>query len=241
MGKKKSPSSFPSPAGRTAPKDKIRLPSGRPDPESSAAPAGERSFREEADYYRLKMQAVEDLVTASPENSPPVSRRELRKYHAGPKIRIADWIKAVFLKFWIAGMICYFFIWGLSSFAMNQWDMILILGVVLGGATHLLTNNILRFISRTKGAYDRWMMFPKDKLFFLPLQVIYALLLILCTVMTYNGINLLAAGGPAGSAPVLGVEPLLFGVIVTLWDLLFLGVKRLFLRILEDARKKAGG
>ena len=33
-----------------------------------------------ADYYRLNKDAVEDLVTASEENSPPVSEEEIRKY-----------------------------------------------------------------------------------------------------------------------------------------------------------------
>jgi hypothetical protein len=82
------------------------------------------------------------------------------------------------------------------------------------------------------------MMFPRRKLYFLPLDAIYAILLAWCTIMTYNAINLLAAGGTEGTGAWLGVEPILFGVFVTLWDLLFLGCKRLFLRIFRDAEQK---
>ena len=235
MAKKKKPSPAPK-------HEKLPFPHGASLKEAGSIPKSEEthapSANTEPDYYRLKLQAVDDLVTASPENSPPVSKQELRKYHAGPKIQLSDWVKALLLKIWFAGVICYFFIWGLSTFALNQWDLILILGIVLGGVTHLLTNNIYRFIAKQKGAYDRWMMFPGKSLGFLPLDILYATVLILLTMMTYSGLNRLLAG-PDAASPALGVEPVLFGVIVTLWDLLFLGTKRLGSRILQDAKENA--
>ena len=189
-------------------------------------------------WYKLKKQAVEDLATADEQNSPPVPAAELRKYHAGPKVRVADWVKAILIKVWMSGMICYFFIWGLSTVAMNPWDQLLVIGIALGLATNLITNNIYRFIAKTPGAYDRWMMFPGKKLYFLPLDVVYAILLAACTVMTYNWINVLAAGGKEQAGIALGVEPFLFGVFITLWDLLFLGCKRLLRKIVQDAERK---
>ena len=65
-----------------------------------------------------------------------------------------------------------------------------------------------------------------------------AILLTACTIMTYNGINLLAAGGSEQAGAAIGVEPILFGIFVTAWDLLFLGCKRLGGRILADAKQK---
>ena len=52
--------------------------------------------------------------------------------------------------------------------------------------------------------------------------------------MTYNGVNRLIAG-PSGDTAV-GVEPILFGIFVTLWDLIFLGAKYLMKKIVEDAK-----
>ncbi len=202
----------------------------------SAAPP--RKPEDTRDYYDLKTQAVEDLVTANEQNSPPVSAAELRKYRSGPQVKLADWVKAIILKVWTGGMICYFFIWGLSTFTLNQWDHLLVLGIALGLVTNLITNNIYRFIAKKRGAYDRWMMFPKKGFIWLPLDIVYALVLILCTVMTYNGINLLLAGGAESTGPVLGVEPLLFGVILMLWDLLLIGIKHLSARVVDDARRK---
>ena len=47
------------------------------------------------------------------------------------------------------------------------------------------------------------------------------------------------AAGPEGEA-ALGVEPILFGVLVMGWDMLFLGCKRMIKSIVSDARNSAG-
>ena len=209
----------------------------QPEPKKQV-PLNPEGEKDTSAYYRLKKQAVEDLVTANEENSPPVPAAELKKYQSGPKIKMSDWVKAILIKLWIAGMICYFFIWGISTIAINPWDQLLVIGIALGLATNLMTNNIYRFIAKTPGAYDRWMMFPGKKLYFLPLDVVYAIVLTACTIMTYNGINLLAAGGAEDAGIALGVEPILFGIIVTAWDLVFLGCKQLAKRIVTDAKQK---
>ena len=199
--------------------------------------SGDPGETAEAGYYKLKLKAVDDLVTANEENSPPVPKQEMRKYRSTAGWHLADWIKAILLKYWFAGVICYFFVWGLSTYRLNQWDLIVILAVALGGVTYLLTKNIYRFMAKKEGDYDRWMMFPGKSLAFLPLDILYALVLILCTMMTYNGINMLLTKPEAATA-ALGVEPLLFALFVTLWDLLFLGIKRTMRKIVEDAKSK---
>ena len=206
--------------------------------EDRDTPGGKRGdVFPEGKYYDLKTKAVDDLVTADARNSPPVSPEELRKYRSGPHITLADWVKAILIKLWFAGMICYFFVWGLSAFTLNQWDHIAIIGVSLGAVTNLLTNNVYRFIARTPGAYDRWMMVTSPKIWFLPLDLAYALVLTVCVLMTYNTLNALFTP-PGAQGAALGVEPILFGVFATLWDLLFLGMKRVFLKIVSDAQKR---
>ena len=107
---------------------KIPFPGGR------QSPKGEQE-KTNADYYRLNTKAVDDLVNANAENSPPVSQKELRKYHAQKKPLLADWVKAVLLKAWLAGIVCYFILWGLGPYALNQMDMLLVVGVALGFVT----------------------------------------------------------------------------------------------------------
>ena len=71
------------------------------------APAREE-VRPASEYYKLNTKAVEDLVTADESNSPEVSEEELRKYRSGPKLKLTDWAKAILVKMWFAGSVCFF-------------------------------------------------------------------------------------------------------------------------------------
>lgn len=192
-----------------------------------------------SEYYRLNTQAVDDLVTADESNSPQVSAAELRKYRSGPRVTLADWAKALLIKCWFAGAVCFFFLWGLGMYVTDYWDQMLVLGVALGIVTDLLTNNLFRFYAKTPGANDRWMMFPQKKFITLFLNILYAFLVLACVVMTYQAINalLVALTGARDTVP-LGVGPILFGVFVTAWDLLFITMKRTLIKIFRDARKR---
>ena len=192
--------------------------------------------RSAADYYKLNLKAVDDLVTADVSNSPKVSEAELRKYRSGPKVRLGDTAKALLIKLWFDGATCFFFLWGLGTY-LNHWlDQLVVLGLALGFITDLLTNNVYRFYAKTPGGNDRWMMFPQRGFHTLPLNLIYAFILLFCVVTTYNVINhvLLSLGGTA-----LGVGPILFGVFTAAWDMLFITIKHTARRVLADARRSA--
>ena len=202
--------------------------------------AGAEEPRAAADYYKLKTQAVDDLVNATRENSPKVSEAELRKYRSGPKISLKGWMKAALLKAWFAGMVCFFFLWGLGTYVSDQLDMLFIVGLAQGFTMDLLENTILRYYAKTPGANDRWMMFPKKGFASLPLNVLYGFLLLFLVVTTYNAANMviLSFTGAQDTIP-LGVEPILFGLFTMGWDMLLLSFKRLAKKIAEDAKAKA--
>ena len=83
------------------------------------------------------------------------------------------------------------------------------------------------------------MMFPQKRYATFYLNILYAMFLLLCVDVFYNLLNL--ARFALGAETVLGVEPVLFGVFYTGFDLLFIGMKRLTVRIFEDARRTAAG
>ena len=142
-----------------------------------------------ADYYKLNFKAVDDLVTADRDNSPKVSEAELRKYRSGPKIRLSESLKALLIKFWFNGATCFFFLWGLGAYLHSWLDQMVVLALALGAVTDLLTNNVFRFYARTPGANDRWMMFPQRAFYTLPLNLLYAGLLLFLVMTTYNVVN----------------------------------------------------
>ncbi len=205
----------------------------------SRKPAPEE-HRDAAEYYKLNTKAVEDLVTADKNNSPQVSEAELRKYRSGLKIQLKDWVKVTLIKWWFAGAVCFFFFWGLGMMIPSMENQLIVLGIGLGLVTDLLTNSIFRYYAKRPGANDRWMMVPRKGVPGMALNIVYAFALTGLIVMSYNVINTVIVGftGEKDSVP-LAVEPILFGLLATGWDFLLLGCKRVFLRIVEDAKNKA--
>ena len=215
-------------------------------PEAPMAGKREKNGREEpraaADYYKLNVKAVRDLVEADETNSPPVPEKELRRYRPHGRVRLAGWLKAALLKMWFAGMVCFFFLWGLGGYVSSQLDLLFITGLALGFVTDLLTNNVLRFLAKTKGGNDRWMMFPRKGFWSLPLNVLYAGVIMFLVYTAYNVLNraLIALNGLNGDAVPLGVGPILFGLLCLGFDLMLIGMKHGFQKILAEAQRKAG-
>lgn len=194
----------------------------------------------QADYYKLKTKAIEDLVNADESNSPEVSPEELRKYQSGPKLKVADWVKMLFIKAWFPGSVCFFFLWGLGNMVADMLDMLFITGIALGVVTDMLTNNVLRYLEKTPGANSRYMMFPKKGYITFPLNILYAFVVLFLVYTLYNVINLVIVRitGVTDTVP-LGVEPILFGVFYLCCDMLLIQGKHLLLDIMKSGREKA--
>lgn len=192
-------------------------------------------------YYDLKTKAVDDLVTADESNSPEVSRAELRKYQSGPKLRIADWVKLLFIKAWFAGAVCFFFFWGLSTYMADQLDLLFVTGFALGAVTDLLTNPVLRFFEKTPGDNSRWMMFPRKGYATLIWNILYGYVILFLVYTLYTGINATIARITGNMETVaLGVEPVLFGLFCLGFDLLLIKAKHTLINIFQGNLKKPG-
>lgn len=193
----------------------------------------------QADYYRLKTQAVSDLVNANEENSPAVSEEELRAYRSGPRMKVADWVKILFIKFWFAGAVCFFFIWGLGGFLADELDLLVVTGMALGTVTDLMTNPVLRFFEKVEGENRRWMMVSRKTYAGLFLNILYAYVVLFLVYALYNVINLAAARlTGAADQVLLGVEPVLFGLFCLGFDLLLIQVKHFIGRSVHHAEKR---
>lgn len=189
-----------------------------------------------ASYYRLHTEAMQDLVEANEANSPEVSEKELKKYKSkGFLDRIPIWIKALFLKFWFAGAVCFFFFWGLSNY-LTWLDAVFVMGFALGVVTDLLTNNIFKYFESTKGEFDRFIMIPHGKFWTLFLNIVYSYLILFMVVTVYGVITVL--GTKINADFYLGVEPILFGLLYLLFDMIFVGAKNLLVKIFREANEK---
>ncbi len=192
------------------------------------------------DGYDLKTDAVDRLVNADKKTYSDPKADPGKKYRSKGFIdKIPDPIKALFIKFWFSGAVCFFIYWGLGMYIWDTLDMIVVLGIVMGMVTDVLVNNAFHFFAVTKGSNNKWMMFPKRKFWTFFANIIYGLIVVYLVASTYTALNALlnAINGSDGTVYV-GVEPILFGILYVAIDMLFIGIKNLTLKIISDAKKK---
>lgn len=195
----------------------------------------------EASYYALHTEAVEDLVTATKENTPRYSEAELNRYRSGKtKRKFPQWLKVLLIKFWFYGAVCFFVFWGLGLY-LAQLDLQFVGAIVLGMVTDLLINHFLRFTEQLPGGSKRWMMVVRRGATGFFMNLLYGFLLMFLVVTAYNMINavIVLLHGGSETAPLLHVEPLCFGLITTGADMLCVTIRNTMRKIVEDAKGKA--
>lgn len=192
--------------------------------------------------YDLRSTAVDDLVDAQSGEVPEYSEEELARYRSKSKFNIPETLKILLIKAWFFGAVCYFILWGLGTYIYSLIDMLFILGIVLGLVTDLLTNNVIRFIEKTPGANDKWLLLPKGGMVSFFLNMIFGLIIVYGVYNLYGLINrvIIAITGATDTVP-LGVEPILFGVFCMGFEMLLIGIRRLGQSILADAKAKVDG
>lgn len=194
---------------------------------------------EKKNNYSFNTEAVEKLASAAAETVPDYSKEELNKYRTRGRIHLPNWLKAIAIKAWFAGAVCFFVLWGLGSY-IGGLDMLVVSAVALGMVTDLLTNNTLRFLEKNPGDNDSFMMIPPKGVRSFVLNLLYACVIMTCVFLFYNVLNyaIMAVTGVEDTVFV-GVEPLLFGLLCMGFDMLLIGIKRLLLSIFRDAAAAA--
>ncbi len=180
----------------------------------------------ETGYYDLKKDAINALAEADESNSPEVSEEELRKYTSSGKFKIPSWLKMAFIKWWFAGAVCFFFIWGLGIYMADVLDTLFITAIAMGIVTDLLTNNVLRFFEKVKGENERYIMVTKRGYISFILNILYAIVVVYFVFLVYTLVNgTIAMNSSDPDMVMIGVEPILFGLLYLGFDLLFIQIK----------------
>ena len=216
-------------------------------------------------YYDLKVKEVDELVAAlkgdTPETEEPVSykvedcigaeaasqgeetiakkpSREFDPYKIDKLSRVPVWLKALFIKFWFAGAVCYFVNMGLGVYVKAALDLLVIDGVLLGVLVDCIVNPIYRMLESDKKEYNNYMMFPfpfKQYWTFLT-NIIYYIGVFVCVNYAYLGLNLLIQLIKPNW--FIAIEPLLFGLIALAVDMAFIGIKDLIVYLVKRAKSK---
>lgn len=214
-------------------------------------------------YYDLKVDKVDELVSALTDENPVFDndlsmfisdctgvndadsttrkgkQKQFDPYKTDFLGNIPTWIKAIFIKFWFAGMVCYFIMWGISS--LDTVDSLVLTGGVLGLIVEILVNPLFRLLESDRKEFNDYMMFPFPFKAFWTFftNLIYYILVIVCVNYIYFGINT-AWNSLSGTVNVIkvGVEPLLFGVFTVIVDMFFIGIKDLFVHLVKRRKKE---
>lgn len=192
----------------------------------------------EQDYYQLHTGAIDNLVDANRENTPRYSQQELDRYKSKRfKWRFPEPLKALLIKYWFYGAICFFVFMGLGVYVTAMMDMFFIAAVIMGLVTDLLINHFLRFTEKMPGGSGKWMMVTRRGTKGLVLNIVYGFVIMFLVMHAYQLINTLLSALGGENALLLRVEPLCFGLFATLADMLCISAKRLMMKIIADAKK----
>lgn len=202
------------------------------------------------DYYDLKTKEMDELVSALKgeeefETEAPTTdigmitgdEKEVGKsfnpYKLDRLSRVPTVVKALFIKWWFAGMCCFLFVMGLQALIGQGENLIWVNGVMMGVVVDVLVNPCLRYFDDDTKKCNNYMMFPfpfkKFWTFFA--NVAYAVVVMWGVNYAYMGINLLFRRA-------IGLEPLLFGVFYVIIDMAFIGVKDGIVYGVKKAKRK---
>ncbi len=192
----------------------------------------------EADYYDLKKEAIQALAEADESNSPEVSEEELKKYRSKTGLHLPAWLKALLIKWWFAGSVCFFFIWGLGIYMADVYDTLLVTSIGMGIVTDILTNNALRFLERTKGENEKYIMVTKRGYVSFFLNILYAAVVLFFVYTLYSLINMVFVkiSGQADRI-ILGVEPIMFGLFYMGFDQLLIEIKHFIVSVFTKQKQ----
>ncbi len=212
------------------------------------------------DFYDLKSDEMDELVaalkgdvdeskaeplptnieeiTGEHVNAKPGSKKaEFDPYRKDKLSAVPTWIKAIFVKWWFAGLVCFLFIFGVR---LDPLDAAFVCGFVLGIVTDVLVNPIFHYFESDRKEYDAYMMFPfpfKKYWTFLT-NILYYLIVMAGVFGCYFGINALCNYySGADIRTYLGVEPLLFGTFAVIIDMIFIGIKDLIVYLVKKAKR----
>lgn len=213
-------------------------------------------------YYDLKVDKVDELVAAlkgddteefeelsmnisdctgvdDPKN---VTRRGKQKqfdpYRNDFFGRIPVWLKAIFIKFWFAGAVCWFIMFGLG---VSDLDGIVLTGAVLGIVVDVLVNPAFKFMETDKKEFDKYIMFPFPFKAFWTffVNILYYIVVLFAVNFVYLGVEtLLNIINGTESLYYLPVEPLMFGLFTVIVDMIFIGIKDAIVYAVKHTRKK---
>lgn len=214
------------------------------------------------DYYDLKVDKVDELVAALKYENDAVfednvdfgmnsnmgvddpnnytrsgKEKKFDPYKTDFLSKIPAWVKAFFVKFWFAGMVCFFFMFGIG---MQDIDAVVLIGIVFGLVVDIFVNPLLRYMETDRREYNVFIMFPFPfkAIWTFFANIFYYLIIAICINYCYFGVNeIMNTIKGTHELYYLGVEPLTFGLFAIVTDMFFIGIKDGVVALVRHSKK----
>ena len=202
----------------------------------------------EEEEYSLKVDAVETLTKAINEGtvkeiSEEQKKTEQQPYKQDKLTRIPSWIKVIFVKFWVAGAICFFFMWGLGMYIKNSLDMYVVVSLAFAFINDLFVTSAFLYFESDKKEYHKWLLVPvpakKIWTIFVNIPIGFLEAFLINQLYALTNKIVVAVGNLDPNTIPVTMEPLLFGLFYVIVNLILLLIKNTIVNIVKDAIKKA--
>ena len=144
--------------------------------------------------------------------------KEFNPYRTDFLSRIPTWIKAIVIKFWFSGAVCYFVMMGIMP-RTGYLDQAVLTGLAMGVVVDVLVNPLFRFLETDRREYNAYMMFP------FPFKAYWTFFANICYYILVAYLIAVSYTYLVMAKVIAGVEPLLFGLIAVAIDMVFIGIK----------------
>lgn len=166
-----------------------------------------------------------------------LKQQELNPYANDKLAKIPSWIKILLLKIWAASAAFYLF--GNASYAIHNNDEVVVLVFMGLGYTlfsDLIVKTIIRFMRNSRDDTFRFNFVNKKGIIGLLIQFVYCYGIIIPSALLYailakHGIYINLFG-----LPTTGFEPITFGLVVTVVDVIAVAIKYLVIYIYKKAK-----
>ena len=159
------------------------------------------------------------------------SNKKFDPYRHDLLSRIPTFLKAFFVKWWFAGVVCFFVNMGIGPFIPEE-DWLLFDGIFLGLVVDLFVNPIFRFMETDRREYNDYMMFPFPIkaywTFFTNILYYVGISFIVGAIITFINENMFS----------YGILPISWALIVLCVDMIFIGLKDLVVHLVKKRKKK---
>lgn len=160
---------------------------------------------------------------------------EVDPYSIDGLARIPNWIKIVFVKFWVVGAAFLFVVMGLSPDIFDTLDKLVLLILITTLGIEYISNTLIIFIDKPerRALHHLSHEFKRKSFYSLPITLIYSAIMVLTTHFTLDFLVRLGMPTIGDLISESTADPITFAIIFLIYDTIYIfiriGIKKLII------------